>query len=244
MEIIITLTVSLLIIAFFLLFSFVEVIKKPLTTIALIIVFNSILQTLVSSISMLVSLIISVVIAVLLTILMFTKNKETEVRDVKFTNLLFGFSLIYLSFYHIASIGDSVLNIMGKDPSIILKLTTDALFLKTIFIQIILSLLVGGICMIFNKTFPTMLAGFIGAFVIVIFAIDGFSGNTNYNVVISTIDGFDYKNILSLISDKNFEVYSRVITDPNFLNVYIGLGFAVISSIITKVVKSKELNIF
>ncbi len=244
MEIIITISLSVLIIAFYFLFCFIDSLRKPLTTVVLFFVMCSILTTVSSSLSNVIVMVISGIVSLLFAIICLLKNKKTGRRNITISNFVFGVCLTYLSFYQIVTVADAALNLLNKNNIVLDKLLNNSLPVDTLYITLGVGVLVGLLFAIFKKVFSIAISAFIGAFVIILFAIDGFSGNM-VNALVLSLDVVKHPVVLlNNIVSKNNEMYLKTITDPDFIHIYIALAFGVVMAISTAVIRKKELNIF
>lgn len=244
MEIIVTISLSVLIIAFYFLFCFIDVLRKPLTAIVLFFVMSDVLTTISSSLNNIIVMVISGVVTALFLGLCMIKSKKTGRRNIVVSNFVFGICLTYISFYQLAVVGDAALDLFNKNSVVLTKLLNNSLPVDTLYITLASGAFLGILFAIFKKVFSIAVAAFVGGFVIILFAIDGFSGNMVNSLVLS----FDVVKhpirLLNSIVDKNNEMYLKTILDPDFIHVYIGLVFAVVASIVTAFIRKKELQIF
>ncbi len=256
MEIIVTISLSALFIVFFLLFCFTEKLRKIITAGVFAFVLADIITLFKSDMENRVALIIGGVVAFLALILMFIKKKiktddpkvkeKTGVCKFQFVaNFLFGFCLTYLVFYNLVVMGDAALHIFKKDTTILYKLLTNGYPLEAFQFKLIAASAIGVLCVIFKKTFPTTVAGFVGGFMIVVFIMDAIGGNYENALVFSKGNlGFNPLDVLTDLFNHNKDIYKQTLVDPDFLHIYIAAGVGLVLSVVKTIYKRKEYDIF
>lgn len=240
-----TITISALAIIFFLLFCFIKILKIPLTLILAPFVTAGILKGFITGLPDVVALIIGVVVSISFLVVHIIKNKRSAMPTTSFIRSVFGFCLLYLSFMHLAVFVDSIMYLFGQDNVLISKLINNELPVDTLILEVSVAFLFGLILRFTPETFCTTCISFIGSFMIVLFAIDAFSGNTNYAILFST-ENFNF-NIISYMDNinlKNIELYSKTVNDPDFLHTYVALGFAIPITICSTILSRRENDIF
>ncbi len=238
-----TITISSICILFFLLFCFIKPIRTPMTLLLIPVVTGGILTSFIDGLSSTIALIIGVVVSITVCIVSIILKKKTNTNNLM--KFFFGFCLMYLSFIHLFVIADAVLNIIGKENILMTKLVNNELPVDTIVLEVVVALLFGLFVRLTSNTLSAPFISFIGGFMIVVFAIDAFSGNTNHAILFSSENfKFNILNYLENINLKNIELYSKTVLDADFLHIYIALAFALPISICATILTKREDEIF
>lgn len=226
-------SISLIIIAFFILFTFVGFLRKPLTALMFFFVMYDVVPKFVS-LNTVVTLVIAGVATLIFAIL--------SIKSRKISALLFGFTLTYLTFYQLATTVDAVMSIAKqKDIDFLNKVLSGTLVgaLNKTTLKLAASGAVGIICFLFSKKMVEFIGGLFGGFMIVTYLLDVVEGGTVAKFPLTTF----YKDILGVVNDfisKNMQVYKITLGDTGELNVVIALAAALIIAIIVSIVKRNK----
>lgn len=226
--------IALFIAIFFILFSFIGIFRKPLTCVALIFIIQNILGVLIPSLdNMIVVISISAVFGIILSILLY--------RYRVVYGFVYGFVVVYLTFFHIISAVDAVMSLFGSETSLLSNVLTDQFVLSPTMFKLCTSLATGVVIAIFNKRGMESISSLLGTFMFVIFIIDIFRGGVSSSIEFSEI----FSNLLSTVDSiviKNSQVYSLTLSSDNYLHIIMALGFAVIACITTSYIKREKYD--
>lgn len=225
--------ISLILCIFFILIGFIGILRKPIVCVTLLFIGQDIVTTLFPNFDN--HTIIFIICGVLAVM-----SAYAMIKFRGFFGFLFGFSIMYMTFFHVAGLIDLIAHYIGIDNiTFFTKLINNDLFINTVIIQVIFSCMIGGLLLVFNKRTLEFTSAFLGSFASIIFAIDVFR-NTSSTL---TIDSAFFANF-SIISNefiiKNVEVYSNTVHTLTYFNLLFPLTLAIIIASITLFIKKNK----
>ncbi|MFI3252382.1 MAG: hypothetical protein R3Y60_04485 [bacterium] len=226
--------IALIIAVFFILFSFIGFLRKPMTCLSLFFVVYTLIVSFVPSFDNEVAILaICGVVSALSIIVVFKFDRG-------FT-FLYGFVLTNLCFFNLITVVDAILSLTGAEElTFLTKLLNDELALSSNIIKLIASCGVGFLLFVFDKRMVETISSLFGTFMIIIFVIDIFRGGTSASIPFDTTL---FSNILATFDNvvlKNFEVYTLTLTSDNYLHILLAVIIGVVISIATSIIKKDK----
>lgn len=227
-------SVTLIIAAFLVIFTFIGILRKPLTCVCLLFVSMTLIKVLIPSIdSGLLVLVISGVITLFGSVAIFKVDR--------LATFFYGFVLTNFAFFHIMACVDSILVLTtSENVTFLSSVLNDELFLSTTLLSIIASSIVGGVFFVFNKRMVELLCSLIGTFIIVLYLIDFFRGGVSPTITFDSSLFSEFFTIIDSIVDKNTQIFTDILTTSNNLNYYIAPIISIVIAITTLIIKRNK----
>lgn len=225
--------IALVISIFFIIFSFIGILRKPLTVLVFFFVFNDILNVFIPSFNNIACLIICAILSLLIGVLLF------KFRFIY--GFIYGFIITYLTFFHLVTAVDAVILLMKTESNILINILQNNYFLPSSLLKLFASVLLGLVIAIFNKKGMEFYSSIIASFIFMLFLIDIFRGGVSEEIIFNNF----FSNILSNINlfiEKSKDIYINTQSSGNYLNMLLAIPVSVVVAILTTYIKRKKYD--